>query len=570
MNFPDRHVSEEGRVTRRGSALLLALSGVLGALTPACNSPRRDALVAEPAVPAPDTLLAEVTLRDPDDFWSRLRAAGGPLMTMPATAGQAIASLTHVESRLGNLVDGAAPFYAAIGEGSQGTAFAVAMRLRDPVGAPTVLFEGTPARYTRQAADGMTVLVAPDGVGTSSVVALSPSGFLVIASSKAELATLGAYAARTLPAGAPASASVEVRAAKPALARAGTLATGLTGRLVAMLSGAARALTPAGVDSAALVTCLGPATRNQVALLGDLADATLDIDTGASEVHGTVTLTPRPGENPARARFAAMHPGDAAPLLDVPRDATNAWFVSDTSAERMEDLSTTVPCVERALGPLLDDTGRAALEAALGAWGKGRGDWEVGALVGDGRANGLVLRAPVTDADAATHALSGLADVVRRSPFGDGVQQLFGVKGGELQDMDAGLLGHATVLTFASAGRGPRAAAMGGPTAPPIGLAWTVGTEIDFGAGQSPGDLLTLARANPTLGSEPSSAKAVRALGTNATFAAVLRPFDCCSTGGAGSVPIVFGWGRQGDAGWSRIEVGYGLLANLAARISAR
>jgi hypothetical protein len=550
----------------------LALGGVIGALTPACRSAHQndhdDVPTAEPPVSAPDTLLAEITVRDPDAFWGRLRSAGGTLATMPGTAGTAIASLMRVESRLGNLADGASPLYVALGEGTNGMAFAVAMRLRDPIGAPKVLFEGTPARYTSQAAEGMTLLVPPDGAITDRVVALSPSGYLVIASSRADLGTLGAYAARTLPTVPPVTASVEVRAAKPALARAGTLATGLTGRLAAVLSGAARTLLPAGVDSSALVTCWAPAMRYQMSLLGDLADAKVDIDTGASELHATATLIPKPGDNPARARFAAMHPGDAAPLLGIPRDATSAWFVSDTPSERTKDLSTIAPCVERALGPLLDDPGRAAFEAALGAWGKGRGDWEVGAMVGGGPANGLVLRAPVADGESATRALSGLQDLVRQPPFGEGVQQLFGVKNGELGDMDAGPLGKATVLTFAStATRGSRAVAA--KTAPPIGLAWAVGSEIDVGAGQSPGDLLALARANPALASEPSSAKAVRALGANATFAAVLRPFDCCTLGGPASVPLTFGLGRQGDAGWSRLEIGYGLLVDLATRASA-
>jgi hypothetical protein len=256
-----------------------------------------------------------------------------------------------------------------------------------------------------------------------------------------------------------------------------------------------------------------------------------------------------------------MHPADAAPLLDAPGAATYAVFVSDTGAQRIDDVTAIAPCFEHALGGLLGAEGAGVLDGILSGWAKGRGDWDTAALVTAAPPTGVVFRAPVADADAATRSLHDLTGLVEHPPVSDAVQQLFGVLQGTSTETDLPPFGKTTTLTFP---RVPNKKGKGAPEAP-LGLAWTTSAgEIDLGIGAAPADLLASLRQTPRLGGDLATANAIHALGSNATFAVVLKPFDCCMKGGPTATPLTFGWGRRGEQGWIRVEMGYELLDKFA------
>jgi hypothetical protein len=162
--------------------------------------------------------------------------------------------------------------------------------------------------------------------------------------------------------------------------------------------------------------------------------------------------------------------------------------------------------------------------------------------------------------DAATRSLHDLTGLVEHPPVSDAVQQLFGVLQGTSAQTELPPFGRVTALTFP---RLPGKNGKGTPQ-PPLGLAWTTSAgEVDLGIGAAPADLLASLRQTPKLGGDLATANAIHALGSDATFAVVLKPFDCCTKGGPTATPLTLGWGRHGEQGWSRVEVGYELLDKL-------
>ncbi|MGO8998549.1 MAG: hypothetical protein ACLQVI_34950 [Polyangiaceae bacterium] len=553
----------------RGVVLLLLFALACGLSCKSGSTAARPELVAPP-----ESLFAEATLQDPDSFWKRLRnGAGGSLLLFPDTAAGLVFAKARLDPRLANLVMGGLPFHVALGEaGNGGLAFAIAMKVRDLHAAESAV--GAWDAGARRSVAGMALLSPFTGLNApETATALSPSGYLVVASSEADLATLGVYAATTLPSKPAPKSPFEIRAAAGALAQAGVKATNLGAWVTSGLLGLARRAFPPMFDSGAFVACVNPIFVAHAAMLADLQEAKLDVETGDGEIHAVATLTPKGGDNGARRRLASIQPADAAPLLDAPADASYAIWASDTPAERAEDAATIAPCFEHALGAFLGPDGTKTLDGVFTAWAKGRADWDRVALVSSANANGLVIAAPVADADSTSHALQGLTDIVAQPPVADAIQQIFSVRPGVVEHALVPPLGNATLVTFSSAPRPQEKSAPGGsrrpppPPSPPIGLAWAErASEVDVGVGQAPRELLALAGDPGKLGSDRATALAVHALGGDASFAAVLRPFGCCRTGGPSSTPLTFGWGRHGDAGWSRIEMGYGLLVQLAAQ----
>jgi hypothetical protein len=548
-----------------GLVVALALSLSLASCK-ACNEERSTGAAAESLPPPPSSLLLEGTFRDADALWTQLRSdAGGHLLMMPPTAAGLVLDRARIDPRVANLVARGLPFHVAVGEGDGGGfAFAIAMPVRDLRAAEGALGKwGARDAGTGPGPGGLELLHPLLGLNAPEVaLALFPSGYLVLASSGADLAALGPYAATTLPTKPPPRSALELRVAPGALAQAGVKATNLGAWATSNLLGLLKRIAPPAFDANVFAACVNPLLVSQAAMIADLESAKLELDTGSGEIHAVATLTPKPGDNAARRRLLAMHPADAAPLLDAPGAATYAVFFSDAAAQRIDDVTAIAPCLEHALSAPLGEAGAATLDGVLAAWAKGRGDWDTIAEVG----GGFAFRAPVADADSASRALHDLTDLVGHPPISDVVQQTFGLLPGTVQQADVPPFGAVTTLAFdrqpmhAAKGKGDHAA----PPRPPLGLAWAVGAgEIDLGVGESPKDVLATTRAAPKLGADVATAQAVQALAKDATFAAVLKPFDCCKTGGPASTPLTFGWGRHGDAGWSRVEMGYGLLLTL-------
>jgi hypothetical protein len=526
--------------------------------------------VSEAPVPAPASLTAEGTLRDPDAFWSRVRTGGGTTLSdTPTTAAGVLLLLAGCDPGIGSLVAGDQPFHVAVGDSPEGTAFAIAMKIRDLGAAQGALADGGANGYRSEQVGTMIHFVPPAGTELHVALGVTPSGYLVIASSVAELTTLGSYAARTLPTKAPASSSLELRANPAALARAGPAAPAFAARITRMLAASARGPLPPEVDANALAACFTPSIEAAAAAASDLGEARVDVDAVGAEVHAVATLVPKQGDNKARQRIAAMHPADAAQLLDAPLDATASLFMSDTSAERAADVGTIGPCMGHALGPILGGGGDAKLVDVVASWAHGRGDWETVSIVARGATAGLVARAPVATGEDLSRSLRSFASLASQPSVQDVIRRLLPSRAGGVDTAEVPGVGKASVLMFAPSVAPARFA----DAAPemslfsPPGLAWLVGPmEVDLGLGLSPESLLALTHPPAALGTDPVAAHAVRAIGANATLAAVFRPPACCAGGRPGSGPLTLAWGRKDGSGWGSLGVGDELVGGLAGR----
>jgi hypothetical protein len=530
---------------------------------------------SESPIAAPASLIAEGTLRDPDALWGRIRkGSSGALAQMPDTAAGAILSWAGVDRSLGPLVSGGVPFHMAIGDAPDGVAFAIAMKLGDLGAVRSALVEGETARYRGDDVDGMIRLVPREGASSGPALAVTWSGYLVIASSAADVGTLGAYAVRTLPTKPLPASSFELRIDPAALVRAGKSAPDFATKATALLANIGRSLLPPEVDAGAFAACFTPGLRDTTTTAGDLVEARIDADADEARLEAIATLVPKPGDNGARRHLAAIHPADATPLLDAPREALAALFWSDTAETRLDDTSTVGPCVGKALAPILGPNGGPKLADLLSAWARGRGDWETASFVAKPSVAGLVLRAPVSDAGGVSRSLRGFADLASQPSVSDAVRRLLPLRAGEIQSAEVPRVGKASVLTFPSrppASRGEADPSTATPDLSPPGLAWAVDAkEVDVGLGQAPKELLALARATTTFRTIPSVEHAVGSLGADASFAALLVPPGCCTGAGPESAPLMLGWGRRAESGQARLSIGDELLGQVIARALSR
>ena len=555
----------------------LALLALSAALALSCKHDATPALHggSESPVSAPATLIAEGTLRDPDAFWSRLRKGGGvALARAHDTAAGAFLAWVGADPGVAPLVAGDHPFHVVLGATPDGVAFALAMKLKDVDHVRGALVEGDTAPYRSEDVGGMTRLVPVEGPAPTLALAIAGAGYLVVASSADDLATLGPYAARTMPTKPLPVSSFELRADPLALDRAGKRAPDFAGRATGAIAATARGVLPREVDAGAFAGCFTPGMEETLATAGDLAEARVNADADEAQLDVVATLVPKPGDSGARRRLDAMHLASAAALLDAPRDALAALFWSDTAQVRADDASTMGPCLGKALAPLLGPGGEQKLAAVLASWAHGRGDWETASFLAKPALAGLVVRAPVTDAVAMSASVRGCVDLASQPALGDAVQRLLPLRAGEVQTVDVPRVGKASLVIFPS-----HAAPTRGTTEPqvvttdlaPAGLAWFVDAkEADIAVGQAPQDLLGLAKPAAGLRTSAAVARAVGALGAEASFAAVIVPPGCCAGVAPGAAPLTVGWGRKGGNGWLSVVIGDEVLGQIGARVTAQ
>jgi hypothetical protein len=560
----------------RRVALLLLLASV-ASMGPACKHDPTPAphAASEPPIPAPATLIASGTLRDPDAFWAHLRKGGGAAFAhAPESAAGAILEWAGVDPGLAPLVAGNQPFHVALGDSADGVASVIAMKLQDIATVRSTLVEAETAHYRGEEIDGMIRLVPRDATPARIGVAVTWSGYLVIASNASELSTLGAYVTRTLPTKPLPTAPFEMRVEPDALGRTGKKGPDLAAKVTGILAATAHSLLPHEVDATALAACFTPGIQDTFAQAGDLTEARLEASADEDRLDVIATLVPGPGDTAARRRLETMHPGSLGPLLDAPRDSVAALFWSDSSSTRTADAGTLGPCLGRALAPILGPGGGSRLADLLASWARGRGDWETMAFVAKTGTAGLVVRAPVADAGVASSTARGFADLASQPSLADAIAGLLPLRAGTVESFDAPRVGKASVVMFP--GHTPFSRGLADPSAAapelaPAGMAWAVDAkEADVAVGQSPRELLALARPATALHANPSIELAMGALGAEASFAAIVAPPGCCAGAGPASAPLLIGWGRHEGHGRANLAVGDELLGQLVVQITSR
>ncbi|HEY8090620.1 MAG TPA: hypothetical protein VIF09_22315 [Polyangiaceae bacterium] len=529
--------------------------------------------MTEPEVPAPEGLLANVWVRAPDAFWSKVQSgASGAIALLPPTVGELACAAGGLEVRIASMIDGKGTSYGAIAEGEGGgLAWTLALPVTDAFGVAHALTPAGEGGSAPREVAGFRMVPAGNG-GPAVVVALG-SRWLMLAGSEADLRKLGPYVAGTLPRAAAPSEVAAVVVDVPQSALAGPLSRRLAaswdeGRAWLVARDEEQRAKHGGRapdfgDPRVVVDAVDGVVKRREALVAGARRARLTVDASEDDVHAELVVTP--GTDAASAAtLAALHPGTSKPLADLPGDAVLAVLARDDAAVRADDAAALEATVVRALGDRVHAEDTRALHVALDDWAHGRGDWWAAAL-GLGTADGtrgIWLRAPAADPDVAVRAVREMAELSRRPLVSDVLAGSLHLSPAKITAADVPSLGKASFATFTPLG------ATGKTAAASLGLGWGVHDgQLLLAAGPSPATLLATEAAPPKrVGDAPRSAKAIASLGETATFALFARPlaFDAARGGtDAGAAPATFAVGRRGDDVWARVELADILLREL-------
>lgn len=556
---------------------VLAVS-VLLAIAPGCGScakpssveQRTVAVTVMHPVPAPDGLVAQAWVRAPDALWGRVQnGVSGAAALMPADVGSVLCAATGLDAAVAPQIDGKASAYVVVADAAPGDAgaraglaWAAAVPLRDGARVASMLLPGdaSVARYTARDEQGMRVLSRPEHP-LPAAVALADSGakvYLVLARDDADLARLGPYAYRSMPVlpEPGGTASVVADFAQGALASRATRGWSEARTWLADQDAQQRARhggrAPDFGDPQAILDAVDAVVTRRLALLSGARSATLEVEAGDGDVTAELRLEPQPGDADAGSSslVAAITPGDAAPLGDVPADAVLALLVRDTPRARADDARDLEAAITRALGSRAHDDDDRALASAMDAWAAGRGDWLTASLAW-GPASAVVLRSP--GGDAAARALGGLVDLAGRPAFAGPLHATFDLGAPSVAAAHVDGLTEGRLATF---GRKTQ-----------LGVAWGVRDDrlLAVAAEHADARLAALAAA-PRLGDDPRVARALSALGSDASLVVLAEPLRVDPARGASDAarsPAVLAWGRRDGAAWLRLDVGDELLREL-------
>jgi hypothetical protein len=532
----------------------------------------RDAQEPEVAkVPAPDDLVADVTVLTPDTTWRRVQTGiGGAIGLMPQSAGGVVASLAGLDLGVGGEIDGKSPVFVVLAGEPTDPAWAVAVKVVDKRRARDVLVDGETAKLSARDEAGMTLL-SPKGGGEPRggvALALDPSGYLVVAKDEATVKRLGPYAARTL-ARAPRPAS-EVHVELAPAAMSGKVRPFLERQwqayAVDLLAAdakmrEARGRAPDFGDPKAIVAIVDAFVQRRMATLASLTKATVDVDTGPEDVHVRVTAA-----GPERdGGVEAMTVGDVTPIFEVPQDAIFAVLSRSAPDERVADARDVEAAIVAALGARLPEPEAKKLHGAIDGFAKGRGDaLTLFALGGadtkadkdKGVGKGLVLRTDARDGGLAPRAMGDMADLLRAPVF----KEPFHLKQTLRSTGDAPGVGKCDVLDLSIEGRGKLSDTK-------LGLAWNAESgRLVAAVGDSPLDLLVRGTKPPRkLADDKVLATYVSALGKEVSFVFFAQPFLVDTSHPVAPSPAVVSWGKGAGAGerWARVDVSDRVLREL-------
>jgi hypothetical protein len=542
---------------------------------------------------APDGLLCDVTISTPNAAWSRLqRGVGGAAGILPSTLPGVLVALADLDPALGGELDGSSPMYGAVAGVLGDPAVAFAIKLADLRHARTVLLDAsgtTPARYTAKALPGseMTLLVPARAADRSLVIAFTPSGWLIGARKTEDLIRLGPYVTSRASASASASPSASPGAAAAAAVTLEFPRRALQSALEPALESmwtearsylldqdqrmrAERGRAPDFGDPAAIVTLIDALVRQKLTILGDLERVRIALDVEDDALGLVATLTPASSAPvpAARAWVDAMHVGDASAALALPASSIVALSMRDGEAERAAQARELESGIVSALGARLKDPSK--LHGLFDTLTKARDESFAVAFALDeasGAPAGILLRAPVRDAEAARQAMGAALDLSTSEPF----KELLRVRDLQTRVDELPGLGKVDVATLqrdlTNVLRPKEARDSGAPTpAGEVGAAWSVRDgaprTLLVGAGREAQAVLK-AGASPerTLADEPSLRRFTSSVGNDATTLLVLQPLRIDpARAPQPAAPLALAIGKRGGDAFVRLDVSDALL----------
>jgi hypothetical protein len=552
--------------------------------------PVETGVAVEAPAEAPNGLLGDLVVHTPNASWARLqRGVGGAAGILPVTLPGIVIGLADLDVQLAAELDGNSPMFGALAGDPAAPGVAFAMKLVDTRRARGLLVEGDTARYVAKPVPGMTLLGPKHSGERRFEIAITENGYLLVATSTTDLARLGPYVTRTLPArpfAGPAAATFEVaRSALKASIVPRLESFWKDGKSFLLAQDqrmrAERGRAPDFGDPAAIVAAVDGIVGRRLAILGDLERLriTLEVTEDAAVIVGT--LGPTKGAAPDKSGGAArtwvetMKVGDDAAVLALPAASLIALSMRDGEAERSEQSKELEKTLTSAMGPRLKQT--EALHEVVEGIVKAR-DESFALAIGLDDPAGLLLRAPVRDADAANKTARALLDLAQNDPF----KELLHVREVRQASEDVAGLGKVNLVTLvrerprpagaATTRRGREDAGAVAPRKPPeLGVTWL--TREDEGPrtfllGAGAEALVTLrlgARPDRALSAEPSLKRFTTALGSDASTVIVAQPLRLDpARANLPTAPLAIAVGKKDGDAFVRIDIADALLREAA------
>ena len=527
-------------------------------------------LAAEPPVPAPTGLLAEAVLPTPDATWKQVQGTIGGFLSLAAPSFAGVLGSTMGAPEIAGLTDGGTVAYAAFGDGpDQAPHYVVVLRLERPAGALDALTGGDTSRFVRAGEDEAITVLLPRG-GTTPALGIAHGGFLLVATSRADLAHLGPYAYRTLPTRpAPSSPLIVTIPRDSAMGPVTQLVTakweGLKADLLAKDDEQRKAhggREPDLGDPRALVATLDARVKDWLRALTDADHAELTLELPEASLSGELLLFPR-GDGPTRKLVDGMNVGDMTQLEAVPDSALAAVEVRSDGPERTRTAKDTAAAFEGVLGARLPAAEAKELEGTLDGWAQARGDSFTVAVVG-ALAHGLLLRAKVADEGQANKAFEALVRRLEHAGTRDLAKGLLGFKSLRIAPQNVPGVGAGILGTLERDAAGPRAVLPG-----KLGIFWSAqrGDLVALAAEDAPSMAPALFVPARMLGDEPRIHDALGRVGQDGSIVGVLRPF--LSAASPRSDAALFALGRRGDRAMLRVEASGAFVREALRRASS-
>lgn len=584
---------------------MVSLALVLAA-NPGCKQEQATPIPEKPVVldplPIPADLVADMYIPNPDVAWAKARVAvGGPAMFLPISTGALAATLLGLPLIVGGEIDGNIPMVGAVLEGTGGnkTRTAMGLHLRAAEKFIAQVTKGENARHDARIDEKTKItLLEPKGGGTGSAAMGVLGNYLIAAPTVDDLLEVGPYVVRNLTtAKMPAN---DITLDLPRAALEGPVAKTLRARWDSI-----KPRPRADGATASLPSPLQTLVDGMLGVMGEIERAKVRVDFDEQAVHVRFQGVPKMPVA-AGSRIAAMSVGDPKALLELPGATDVAVFVHDTPDARVNDAQGYAKALVGAIEKDVTDEDRAAIDKALVALAKSRGDsFAAGfALLPTGPA--AFVRSSVANRDDFAKSIDDLLGLVERKPVARWLDDL-GLdvtKGktviedlkGDVQRIHLERLepkDGADKPKDKSAKKSPEApkkkeessAKPGSPLAPPssMDVLYMFGAQyLLFGAGYDAKAALRMvldASPKDDLSTRADVTKAIGTLGGKAALVVVADPIHLFArqsgaAGPAAGAPILFALGKGGDGAgaddpWMRLDAANVVLQEIVKRRGA-
>ncbi|MBI5537395.1 MAG: hypothetical protein HY898_32025 [Deltaproteobacteria bacterium] len=556
------------------------------------------------AVPPPAGLLADVFLTTPDVTWQRVRGkVGGPAALLPTTFPTLVVTLLGMPPQVAEQLDANLPAYGAVLELGPGGALDVvlAVHLRDEARVIETLTAGQEPRYTAKKDASGVLLIEPKVKSSDPFAAMGIANHYLIASKSPQaLVAASGYVTRTLPTLPKPASELTLVAGHDALA--GPIAVRIRAEWAAFKKAREKddqelrqqhgGRAPDFGDPAAALADIDGKIRRLTEIMTDLAQARLEMNSDETGVHSRLAMVPQPGAGVASREIGALVVGDPNPVLELPAGSVVALLTRDSDEVRKAGAQDQVDGLAHVLGDRIAAEDRKKVGDVLEGWARGRGDWIVAGVEWTAESRALLVRGSVKDGATLDKAVEGMFELTKVPGLKDPIEQFAGkIAFGKPTTDGPYKTIHVQREAPSRNAETKKEGAKGdvvvkrrkGSDSGEFDVSWQIDPAASLfrilATANAKAWLAAESKAKPpTLGEDPEIANAVRALGNDSSFVFLFQPFKLMvgltSRSSAqqkpSSAPVVFSYGRSKADGWFRLDLPYGVVAEVARGILTR